>query len=171
MRTGWLLAAACLLVAGGWNAAGQGPSNDKHVCECGAHPPGPPRDREVAPYAGEPDDLRPYAKFAEPYDLNYSRPNIYVGAARDIPEPKNLTEVRIGFFGPIENNSESVLGLRMLHGAQLAVDECECTRRLRRQTLPPDAAQRLQQLAGEGGLWRSTGRPSPRSGARHQMKQ
>jgi branched-chain amino acid transport system substrate-binding protein len=31
--------------------------------------------------------------------------------------------VRIGFFGPIEHNSESVLGLRMLHGAQLAVDE------------------------------------------------
>ncbi|MGB0051877.1 MAG: hypothetical protein WBL41_10555, partial [Terracidiphilus sp.] len=123
MRTGWLLAAACLLVAGGWNAAGQGPSNDKHVCECGAHPPGPPRDREVVPYAGEPDDMRPYAKFAEPYDTNYSRPNIYVGAARDIPEPKNLTEIRIGFFGPIENNSESVLGLRMLHGAQMAVDE------------------------------------------------
>ena len=123
MRTGWLLAAACLLVAGGWNAAGQGPSNDKHVCECGAHPPGPPRDREVVPYAGEPDDMRPYAKFAEPYDTNYSHPNIYVGAARDIPEPKNLTEIRIGFFGPIENNPESVLGLRMLHGAQMAVDE------------------------------------------------
>ncbi|MGA2350312.1 MAG: ABC transporter substrate-binding protein, partial [Terracidiphilus sp.] len=28
-----------------------------------------------------------------------------------------------GFFGPIEHNSESVLGLRMLHGAQLAVEE------------------------------------------------
>ena len=34
-----------------------------------------------------------------------------------------MTEIRIGFFGPIENNSESVLGLRMLHGAQMAVDE------------------------------------------------
>jgi ABC-type branched-subunit amino acid transport system substrate-binding protein len=67
--------------------------------------------------------MRPYSKFAVPYDTNYTRPNIYVGAARDIPEPKDLTEVRIGFFGPIENNSESVLGLRMLHGAQLALDE------------------------------------------------
>jgi branched-chain amino acid transport system substrate-binding protein len=95
----------------------------KRVCECGAHPPGPPRDREVVPYAGEPADMRPYAKFAAPYDTNYTRPNIYMGAARDIPEPKDLTEVRIGFFGPIENNSESVLGLRMLHGAQLAVEE------------------------------------------------
>ena len=58
-----------------------------------------------------------------PYDLNYTHPNIYVGAGRDIPEPKNLTEVRIGFFGPIEHNPEQVFGLRMLHGAQLAVEE------------------------------------------------
>jgi len=95
----------------------------KRVCECGAHPPGPPRDREVTPYAGEPADMRPYAKFRAPYDTNYTRPNTYMGAARNIPDPKDLTEVRIGFFGPIENNSESVLGQRMLHGAQLAIEE------------------------------------------------
>ncbi len=95
----------------------------KGTCECGAHPPGPPRDRAVAPYAGEPSDLSPYAKFAAPYDFNYIHPNIYSGAARDIPDPKDLTEVRIGFFGPIEHNPESVFGLRMLHGAQLAVEE------------------------------------------------
>jgi branched-chain amino acid transport system substrate-binding protein len=58
-----------------------------------------------------------------PYDLNYTHPNIYTGAGRDLPEPKDLTEVRIGFFGPIEHNPESVFGLRMLHGAQLAVEE------------------------------------------------
>jgi ABC-type branched-subunit amino acid transport system substrate-binding protein len=67
--------------------------------------------------------MSPYAKFAAPYDTNYTHPNIYMGAARDIPEPEDLTEVRIGFFGPIEHNSDSVLGLRMLHGAQMAVDE------------------------------------------------
>jgi branched-chain amino acid transport system substrate-binding protein len=95
----------------------------KGTCACGAHPPGPPKDRTVVPYAGEPADLSPYSKFAAPYDLNYTHPNIYSGAGRDIPEPKNLTEVRIGFFGPIEHNPESVFGLRMLHGAQLAVEE------------------------------------------------
>jgi ABC-type branched-subunit amino acid transport system substrate-binding protein len=95
----------------------------KGTCECGAHPPGPPRDRVVVPYAGEPADLSPYAKFAAPYDLNYTHPNIYSGAGRDLPEPQGLTEVRIGFFGPIEHNPESVFGLRMLHGAQLAVEE------------------------------------------------
>ena len=67
--------------------------------------------------------MSPFAKFATPYDVNYTHPNIYTGAGRDLPEPKNLTEVRIGFFGPIEHNPEQVFGLRMLHGAQLAVEE------------------------------------------------
>jgi ABC-type branched-subunit amino acid transport system substrate-binding protein len=75
------------------------------------------------PYAGEPDDLKPYSKFAAPYDTNYTHPTIYMGAGRDIPEPRDLTEIRIGFFGPLENNSESVFGQRMLHGAQLAIEE------------------------------------------------
>jgi branched-chain amino acid transport system substrate-binding protein len=92
-------------------------------CECGAHPPAPPRDRVVTPYAGEPADLSPYAKFAEPYDRNYIHPNIYSGAGRDIPEPKDVQEVRIGFFGPVAPNPESLFGVRMLHGAQLAVEE------------------------------------------------
>jgi branched-chain amino acid transport system substrate-binding protein len=124
MSKGWLLMAACVLAAGA-TAGGSAQAVDKSrkTCECGAHPPGPPRDRVVAPYAGEPKDLSPYSKFAAPYDLNYIHPNIYVGSGRDIPEPKNLTEVRIGFFGPIDHNPQQVFGLRMLHGAQLAVEE------------------------------------------------
>jgi branched-chain amino acid transport system substrate-binding protein len=136
MRKGWLLVAA-LIGAVGWGANGiaqyasQGTGHaaspatvtGKGTCECGAHPPGPPRDRIVTPYAGEPADLSPYSKFAAPYDLNYIHPNIYSGAARDIPEPKDIIEVRIGFFGPVEPNPESIFGLRMLHGAQLAVEE------------------------------------------------
>ncbi len=128
MGRGWMSTAACIAVlSGAVNLAGQGgnqgPSQSTHVCECGAHPPGAPRDREVTPYAGEPQDLSPWAKFAAPYDVNYVRPNIYMGAGRDIPEPKDVTEVRIGFIGPVEPNPEAVFGLRMLHGAQLAVEE------------------------------------------------
>jgi ABC-type branched-subunit amino acid transport system substrate-binding protein len=120
MRKGLLIVAASIWAV---VAASSGAAQSTGVCECGAHPPGPPKDRVVAPYAGEPDDLSPYAKFASPYDLNYTHPNIYSGAARDVPDPKNVTEVRIGFFGPIEHNPEQVFGLRMLHGAQLAVEE------------------------------------------------
>jgi ABC-type branched-subunit amino acid transport system substrate-binding protein len=132
MQKRLLLIAACWLAVGfALRATGQAApipthaskNKDAHECECGAHPPGPPRDRTVKPYANEPDDLRPYSKFATPYDLNYISPNIYLGAGRDLPEPKNLTEVRIGFFGPIEHNPDSLFGLRMLHGAQLALEE------------------------------------------------
>ena len=118
MRTKLIIVAGCALVAA-MTLHGQ----DTHKCECGANPPGPPRDRVVAPYAGEPADLSPYSKFATPYDLNYTHPNIYMGAGRDIPEPNDLTEVRIGFFGPIEHSPDQVFGLRMLHGAQLAIEE------------------------------------------------
>ncbi len=128
MRMDWMLRAACIAALGAAaNLAGQGgsqsPNQSGHVCECGAHPPGPPRDREVTPYAGEPQDLSPWAKFASPYDVNYIRPNIYMGAGRDIPEPNDLTEVRIGFIGPVEPNPEAMFGARMLHGAQLALEE------------------------------------------------
>lgn len=124
MGKGWWLATACMLAVGtAANISGQEAKMGNGACECGAHPPGPPKDRVVVPYAGEPNDLSPYEKFAKPYDLNYTHPNIYVGSGRDIPEPKNLTEVRIGFFGPIEHSPEQVFGLRMLHGAQLAVEE------------------------------------------------
>jgi ABC-type branched-subunit amino acid transport system substrate-binding protein len=112
-----LAVALGILAASAVNGAAQS------TCACGAHPPGPPKDRVVTPYAGEPADLSPYAKFATPYELNYTHPNIYMGAGRDVPEPTNLTEVRIGFFGPVAPNPESIFGERMLHGAQLAVEE------------------------------------------------
>jgi ABC-type branched-subunit amino acid transport system substrate-binding protein len=77
----------------------------------------------VAPYAGEPEDLQPYAKFSQPYDVNYTQPNRYFGAGRDVPDPTDISEVRIGFIGPIAKQADQVFGLRMLHGAQLAIDE------------------------------------------------
>jgi branched-chain amino acid transport system substrate-binding protein len=121
MRTSWwitaIMAGMCSVVSAGGQAAGT------WSCSCGAHPPGPPKDRDVEPYAGQPADLSPFEKYAKPYFLNYVHPNIYSGAGRDIPEPKDVSEVRIGFIGPIEGTSDAVFGKRMLHGAQLAVDE------------------------------------------------
>lgn len=120
MHKPWLLVAA-LCCASPLAALSQSPG--KNACSCGANPPPPPRDREVAPYAGEPSDMSPWQKFARPYDLNYIHPNIYMGSGRDIPDPTDITEVRIGFFGPIEHNPDQQSGLRMLHGAQMAIDE------------------------------------------------
>lgn len=113
------LIAVCLIAA----AATLSGQQQTKTCECGKNPPPPPRDRTVTPYAGEPTDLSPYEKFAQPYDLNYIKPNIYLGAGRDIPEPANISEVRIGFFAPAEHSPEKPFGLRMLHGVQLALEE------------------------------------------------
>ena len=116
-------AIASAQTSGGSGLLTPGPAAPGFACECGKHPPGPPPDRTVAPYAGEPADLLPYAKFSQPYDVNYTQPNRYFGAARDIPDPTDITEVRIGFIGPIAKQADQVFGLRMLHGAQLAIDE------------------------------------------------
>ena len=112
--------AVCELAAQstGPGAAAPGPG-----CACGKHPPGQTPNRIVAPYAGEPVDLQPYAKFSQPYDVNYTTPNQYFGAGRDIPEPTDIQEVRIGFIGPIAKQADQLFGLRMLHGAQLAIEE------------------------------------------------
>ena len=123
---GLAFAAALVLAAAAGvaqTAEGPGAKTPGPGCSCGAHPPGPPPDRTVAPYAGTPSDREPYEKFAEPYYRNYTTPNIYTGAARDIPDSKDVSEVRIGFLGPIEKQADQVFGLRMLHGAELAIDE------------------------------------------------
>jgi branched-chain amino acid transport system substrate-binding protein len=120
MRFGIVPIAACALVVSAAVSLG---AQSNRVCECGKHPPPPPRDRTVTPYAGEPQDLRPFAKFEKPYSENYLEPNIYTGAGRDIPDPQDITEVRIGFFGPVSPSPDQADGLRMLHGAQLAVEE------------------------------------------------
>lgn len=113
------LSSACVL---GAQSAGAGSNAPGAGCVCGAHPPGPQANRTVEPYAGTPEDLKPFGKFAKPYDTNYTQPNIYSGAARDTPDPTGIKEVRIGFLGPVEKQADQVFGLRMLHGAQLAVE-------------------------------------------------
>jgi len=132
MRRRWRLAAGCFCAAGGALLFGQalagradqsaGPA--AHVCPCGTHPPGPASEWTAKPYAGEPEDMSPYARFATPYYLNYTQPTIWLGPGRDKPAPNGLTEVRIGFMGPVTpDDPDHLFGLRMLHGAQLAVEE------------------------------------------------
>jgi branched-chain amino acid transport system substrate-binding protein len=95
------------------------------TCSCGAHPPGPPPNRESHPYAKEPEDMRPYSSFTAPYYEHYGKLVEYNGAARDVPtvKPDEVNEVRIGFLGPVENHPDQKLGTAMLHGAQLAIEE------------------------------------------------
>jgi ABC-type branched-subunit amino acid transport system substrate-binding protein len=94
-------------------------------CSCGHNPPGPPAPRSPSPYAGAPEELRPLVKFTTPHHEFYQDVVEYNGAARDIPDPnlKDLSEIRIGFIGPLYDHPDQALGNRMLRGATLAIDE------------------------------------------------
>ena len=114
-----------LMVAAAAALCGQMPGQVAGGCSCGADPPGPPKNREVRPYANTPEDMRPFGKFTEPYYEFYQKPEEYNGAARDVPtlKPQDVDEVRIGFLGPIENHPDQALGRMMLNGALLAIEE------------------------------------------------
>jgi ABC-type branched-subunit amino acid transport system substrate-binding protein len=94
-------------------------------CSCGASPPGPPAPRSLKPYTGAPEDLRPFSRYTTPYHEFYQDLVEYNGAARDIPDPdlKDLSEIRIGFIGPLYDHPDQVFGTSMLNGATMAVDE------------------------------------------------
>jgi len=106
-------------------AAGAAMAQSPGPCSCGANPPGPPPERTLVPYANAPDDLRPYSRFTKPYFENYTKTVEYNGPARDVPVPdlKELTEVRIGFLGPVSEHRDEALGRMMLNGATMAIDE------------------------------------------------
>jgi ABC-type branched-subunit amino acid transport system substrate-binding protein len=116
--------AACL-TALALALCGAAPAQVPPLRSCGANPPGPPRLREMVSYAQEPAAMRPFSNYAEPYFQHYTTTVEYNGAARDAvaPKPEDLTEVRIGFLGPVENHPDQKLGVAMLNGATLAIEE------------------------------------------------
>jgi hypothetical protein len=94
-------------------------------CSCGVNPPGSPPKRVVEPYGNVPEDLRPFSRFTRPHFEHYTKEVEYNGAARDVATvpASAVSEVAIGFLGPVENHSDQALGLAMLHGSQMAIDE------------------------------------------------
>jgi len=118
MRLVFMAMMAAALVGAVWAQASP-------PCACGKNPPGPPAPRSLKPYAGAPEDLRPFSKFTTPYHEYYQDLVEYNGAAREIPDPdlNNLSEVRIGFLAPLYDHPDQLRGTRMLNGATLAIDE------------------------------------------------
>jgi branched-chain amino acid transport system substrate-binding protein len=94
-------------------------------CACGLKAAGPPSPRSLKPYAGAPEDLRPFSKFTTPYFEYYQDLVEYNGAAREVPDPdlSSLSEIRIGFLAPLYDHPDQALGKRMLNGATMAIDQ------------------------------------------------
>lgn len=118
MRLAFIAVIAGALTCAAW-------SQISAPCPCGKNPPGLPAPRSLKPYAGAPEDLRPFSKFTTPYYEYYQDLIEYNGAARELPDPdlKDLPEIRIGFLAPLYDHPDQVLGNRMLNGAKMAIDE------------------------------------------------
>ena len=87
----------------------------------------PDEDKPSQRYANMPDEAVPYRRFVKPYYDWFVQTDTlaYYGAADKRPDgdPAKLSEIAIGLFAPIENNPESIFGIPLLHGAQLAVEQ------------------------------------------------
>jgi len=118
MRSAFIMLITLVLLCAAW---AQAPT----PCACGKNPPRHPAPRSLKPYAGAPEDLRPFSKFTTPYYEYYQDLIEYNGAAREIPDPdlKDLNEIRIGFLAPLYDHPDQAPGNRMLNGANMAIDE------------------------------------------------
>ena len=128
MRKGWILSVACLWVASGVPALVSQSVGTKTCREracvlvwCApAVAAARSRSRALRRRAGGSEPLRQICRALRP-QLHPSQH--LCGRGAGIPEPKDLSEVRIGFMGPSRMVPSQTFGLRMLHGAQLAVEE------------------------------------------------
>jgi branched-chain amino acid transport system substrate-binding protein len=74
-------------------------------------------------YGNTPKEVFPYYKFQKAYKYHFLEPTYFYGAGREVPAPKNLKEIRLGFLGPLEGSIIMPLGMQMLNGATLAIEE------------------------------------------------
>jgi branched-chain amino acid transport system substrate-binding protein len=118
---------------------GRGADSEPEALDAAARParaPGSPADRFH--YAATPDLLQPYRGMV-PYKDIFTERSQFRGTGREAPDPPGLTEVRVGFIGPLEdqdhprvppgfrsavkNSPKAVYGRRMLKAATMAVEE------------------------------------------------
>jgi len=74
-------------------------------------------------YGNAPDEIIPYGRFQKAYINFFDTPQLFTGAGREKPEPTGLSEVRIGFLGPLDSTALVPQGKQMLHGCELAIEE------------------------------------------------
>jgi len=74
-------------------------------------------------YGNIPDELVAYDKYQKAYKYHFLVPTLFYGAGREIPPPTNLKEVRLGFLGPLEESPIKSLGIQMMQGAIMAVED------------------------------------------------
>ncbi len=119
------------------------------------------RLRQDTVYANTPVDYEPFGAI-KPYKEFFLKQIDYTGPGRAIPEPgPELKSVKIGFIGPIMStvsvatggkSHEEALGIKMLEGAKLAMEEWNARGGYFRRHIPFEMDTR-----NDNGLWGASG--------------
>jgi branched-chain amino acid transport system substrate-binding protein len=111
-------------------------------------------------YAGTAEDREPFSG-KKPFKENFLLQIQYYGPGRDKPEPEHLDTVKVGFIGPIMStvsvatggkSHEESLGIPMLQGARLAVEEWNARGGYSKRKIPFELV-----VSNDNGLWGSSG--------------
>ncbi|MCG6928843.1 MAG: ABC transporter substrate-binding protein [Acidobacteria bacterium] len=105
-------------------------------------------------------DVEPFGG-VKPWKENFLLQMEYYGAGRAIPEPEELDTVKVGFIGPIMQtvsvatggkSHEESLGIPMLQGARLAVEEWNERGGYLKRKIPFELV-----VSNDNGLWGASG--------------
>ncbi|MEE8347685.1 MAG: ABC transporter substrate-binding protein, partial [Dehalococcoidia bacterium] len=111
-------------------------------------------------YAYSAKDVEPF-RHVTPYKQHFLEQLEYTGPGRAIPEPDHLDTVKIGFIGPIMStvsvatggrSHEEALGIAMLRGAQLAVEQANRHGGYLARKIPFELT-----ISNDNGLWGASG--------------
>ncbi|HOB98929.1 MAG TPA: ABC transporter substrate-binding protein [Verrucomicrobiota bacterium] len=111
-------------------------------------------------YARSSADVEPFGA-VKPFKEHFLTQMEYTGPGRAIPEPEHVESVKIGFLGPIMptvsvatggKSHEEVLGIAMLRGARLAIEQANAQGGYHRRKIPFELVVR-----NDNGLWGASG--------------
>ena len=111
-------------------------------------------------YASTSQDVQPF-RHVKPYKEHFLLQLEYTGPGRAKQEPKDVKTVRIGFLGPIEStvsvatggkSHEEPLGIKMLQGARLAIEEANAKGGYLKRGIPFELV-----VHNDNGLWGASG--------------
>jgi len=111
-------------------------------------------------YAYSAVDVEPF-RHVTPFKEHFLEQMEYTGPGRAIPEPEQVETVKIGFIGPIMatvsvaaggKSHEEALGIAMLRGAKLAIEEANARGGYRKRDIPFEMV-----ISNDNGLWGASG--------------
>lgn len=132
----------------------------KKIEEAGAYDIPAVNLRKDENYANTSVDVEPFGG-TRPYKENFLTQLTYWGAGRAKPEPEGLKTVKVGFIGPIQptvsiatggKSHEEALGIPMLNGSKLAVEEWNARGGYLKRKIPFELV-----ISNDNGLWGSSG--------------